>query len=306
MALNFSNVNSSLYFACNTAANILLFLVMILPPKFLCLMCIFALFFSREINSKIRLLLVNIFTAEICNWISYTVLTVGWPVRFLSQETISCKMFIGSFIASGIQKFVSGAIYSVSVYIFIKYGDRKLKWKVILPIIISTWLVTIVISILPYFLAERVKNVHGFCSFDPSFSLFITAGSGILAVAIILLVVELIFCVLSTIFIKRNVLEESSEVKKAITKVLAFNFISSIMSFVNSVVPFLGPVLRSALVNDDLTGIMVINYVVRIIFNIPAIATPFIAILLLKPVRLALKAIPKKLCPDNRVHPTNN
>ena len=77
MAFNLSSVDIGLYFVCNTAVNTLLFSLMILPPFVLCLVCILALFFARDINSKIRLLLVNIFTAEICNWISYTIITVG-------------------------------------------------------------------------------------------------------------------------------------------------------------------------------------------------------------------------------------
>ena len=306
MAFNLSSVDIGLYFVCNTAVNTLLFSLMILPPFVLCLVCILALFFARDINSKIWLLLVNIFTAEICNWISYTIITVGWPIRFHYKELISCKVFTSSFILSGIQRFIAGAIYAVNVYIFIKYGDKKLKWYMIVPFVIITWLVTVAISTLPYFLDSQVKNVHGFCSFDPGSRLFVIAALGILTVAVTLLVVQLIFGLLTVVFIKRNVLVENTDVKKAIAKVLAYLLIASILSFINNVVPLIGPVLRRLTADDDIIGIIATNYVIRSIFNVPAIATPIVAILLLKPVRLALKTIPRRLCPNNRIYPVNN
>ena len=45
-------------------------------------------------NLKIRLLLINIFTAEVLNWLSFIPMYLGWPARFINGGVISCKLFV--------------------------------------------------------------------------------------------------------------------------------------------------------------------------------------------------------------------
>ena len=65
MVFNLSGVDISKYYDINTAVSISLFLILVLPPLLLCVLCVLALVFAKEINSKIRLLLINIFAVEI-------------------------------------------------------------------------------------------------------------------------------------------------------------------------------------------------------------------------------------------------
>ena len=53
MALNLSEEVLQVYFNANTAVNIALFMVMVLPSLLLCLLCELALLFASEINKKI-------------------------------------------------------------------------------------------------------------------------------------------------------------------------------------------------------------------------------------------------------------
>ena len=61
-------------------------------------------------------------------------------------------------------------------------------------------------------------------------------------------------------------------------------------------VPASFPVIRRALFNRGVIGFVLINYVIRLFFNIIAVATPIVTIAAVKPVRLAVKNIFKKIC----------
>ena len=156
MAFNLSGVDISKYYDINTAVSISLFSILVLPPLLLCVLCVLALVFAKEINSKIRLLLINIFAVEICKWISYTLFYLGLPIRLLYQDSVTCKLFVSfSFIAA--QIFMAVAFY---VYIFIKYGEKKLKWTVVILLLIVSWTVHIAAAIVPSF--DEFGSIMGF------------------------------------------------------------------------------------------------------------------------------------------------
>ena len=72
----------------------LLFLV-VLPSLLLSLFCVVALIISREINRKISLLLINILTADIINWLCYALYFLGLPIAHLLQtEDALCRFSV--------------------------------------------------------------------------------------------------------------------------------------------------------------------------------------------------------------------
>ena len=57
------------------------------------------------------------------------------------------------------------SLYAVSVYVFIKHGDKKLKWYIIIPYIVVTWIVvTLTVGVPPYLRDCGTQNVKGFCT----------------------------------------------------------------------------------------------------------------------------------------------
>lgn len=66
MAFNFSDGELKSYLSVNVGVSISLFLFVILPPLIMCIACVVALVTAGEgMSNKIRLLLINIFAAEI-------------------------------------------------------------------------------------------------------------------------------------------------------------------------------------------------------------------------------------------------
>ena len=129
-------------------------------------------------------------------------------------------------------------------------------------------------------------------------SAFKTMGSILIVLGLAFLVFQLVCSILTIVYIKRNVLEGNTAVKKAVTKVLVYLAVASILSIIYSV---------STVIISFISGNRVIvSYIFRrLVFNIPAIATPIVAIILLKPIRVAMKAMGKKVscCPNNQVAP---
>ena len=309
MAFNLSGVDINQYFATNVAVNITLFTLLVLPPCLLCMLCALALIFTKGINKMIRLVLVNIFAAEICKWIAYTVFYLGWPIRLLYQEDISCKLFFSLLVVASMQPFMAFATYAINVYVFIKYGEKKLKWYVVIPLVTISWVVSITFAVGPYFDELEVFNINGFCTSNPNAILLKGYISATVTLALLFMTIQLICSILTVVYIKRNTLEENTVIKKAIAKVLAYLAVASILSFINNIIPITNPLIRKAIADNDITTIVALNYFLRLVFNVPSIATPIVTIVLLKPVRVAIKAAIKKVCvccPNNQVHPVNN
>ena len=306
MALNLTGVDLEVFFDINVAVNVLLFTFFVLPPFLLCLLCIVALVFAGKLNKKIRILLINIFAAEICNSLCYSVLYLGWPVVHLYNENNLCKVSLSLYLVSAVQKFTSGGIYAINVYIFIKHGEKKLKWSVITPYIIVSWILAVAAGVLPYLDDYGVTNYTGFCRVDTGSVTYILSVAIAVLTAFLLFGIELACCILTMVYITRNVLEENTDIKKAVAKVLAYLVVASVLSFMSGTVPNLLPIILIRAMNESHTvQLITVNYIIRMVSNMVAISTPIVAVALLKPVRAAIKMIWKQLFPrcDNTVYP---
>ena len=121
---NLTGLNQEVYFAVNSAAYILLFLAISLPSLILCILCILALFFAKDVNWIMKALIINMFAAEICNRVAYSVLLLGFPTRFSGKiaDNYSCKIAMSLLVVAPQMKFAATALYSVMVYLLIRYG----------------------------------------------------------------------------------------------------------------------------------------------------------------------------------------
>ena len=298
MAFNLSNINRKLYFSGNTAANVSFFAILVLPSFLLCILCLLALFVATKINGKIRLLLINIFTANLLRWFAYFFFYLGWPARFILGDHTSCKIYLSLYIMTSSLNFSSRSIFAVNVYLFIKYGEKKLKWYVILPFIITTWIIGTILGVPPYF--SEIITLNGFCASAKALSaVYIGTLVFFIIGTLFFLSIEIICFILTVIYMKRNVLEGSTSVKKAFAKLIGYMAVASVLSFINSFLPSLIPLAVGYLTKQqsNLMTFLAIKYTTRVLPNITASATPFAAIILLKPVRDAIKTMGMKVCP---------
>ena len=86
----------------------------------------------------------------------------------------------------------------------------------------------------------------------------------------------------------------NADVNKAVNKVQGYLVAVSILTLINALLPFLGPLLSKG-ANQTIQGTLIARYGVWLFFNILAFATPIVAIVFLKPVHAAIKTMGKKL-----------
>ena len=211
MALNFSGVDLQLYFNAITAGHVSIFTFVVLPPFMICILCILALVFTKGLIVKIRVLLINILTAEALNWFVFFIVYLGWPLRFVTNEDISCKIYVSLFAIMAVLKFASTSIYGVGVYLFIKHGEKKLKWYVIIPYIVVTWTVTsMTLGVIPYIKEYGAIPIKGWCIVDSSSALFFVIAISHVIGAAFFVSIEVICCILTVVYIKHNTSEGNS------------------------------------------------------------------------------------------------
>ena len=283
---NLTGIDLDAYFAVNTTANVLLFLTIVLPAFILCLFSVVALLFTPEIKCKIKFLIINLFASEISNWLMYSIIFLGFPSRYRNQiiDDISCKMFSNLLIIAGPTKILSTALYSVVVYIYLKYGIEYVPWLIAIIGTMIIWMVLSFFGLVSY-ADEYLYNNTGFCEGDASSPHFIAipiiTGSALCC--------TVVFAFLTFCYVRKNTFEDADVVKKYIGKHLLYVTISSFVAFIINMLPATYAPLRAALVDQPILSIFLIHYFLRGIYALLWLLTPIATVAVLKPVRLTMK-----------------
>ena len=307
-AFNLSEVDFDAYVVANTAVQACLLVIIVLPALTLTIICSVAIGFTQVLNWQMRVALLNIFITEVINWLGYTVEYLGFAPRALDTNSLStCRVFVSLLVTAGMQKFAAITVYSIMVYVFLKYGVSKIKWYAISPALVITWAVYIAIGILPYFDEFEFFNNAGFCRNLTTAVLYPAVIGGFLASAIIGSGIIVFFSIISYRYLKKNTLEGNVDVKRAVSKNLFYLAVAAVLATISQIFPSFGPLVRSIL--PDYRYFLAWNYFLRVIVSFPNIATPIyiVAIYALKPVQLAMKTSFKKICKQNNtVTPSTN
>ena len=283
-----------LYFAVNISVGAILFGLVVLPSLVLCVLCVLALFRAEGLAWQMKALLINIFAAEICNWLSITVFCFSFPVREGLELGVypTCAVPMSLYFVSALQKMSSTTLYAIMVYVFLKYGREKLKWQVIVSCIAFSWVLSLGYSAIPYFPEFGLVNDNGFCGVDSESVLLRSSLPVIQLEGFICVVIIITFSILTYCYTKRSTMEGSTEVRKAIAKNLYYLMISTVISFSFSFMPALFPYVRAAFAESDLFVQLVLNNMFTLFLALPSVTTPIAAVVILKPVRAAFR----KLC----------
>lgn len=289
MPFNFTETEY-LYFSINTAVNVVLFLTIVLPTLILCLLCMLATFFAEGINWPIRVLLINLFAADICTWTAVSVLFLGYPVRAGEHGGgyFSCSAYVSLVFVGVVQEFSGVALYTVTVYVFLKHGLQKLKWHYIYVCLALSWIVSMAVGLMPYFNAFGTSENDGFCETTQT-SLF----KGYIAVVqvgvIILFIIIMAFCMLTYYYVRKNPLHGNITVKKSIVRYLLYLNIAIILSFMCNILPASFSSIRNSFEGEEaFLGLTLIKFL-RLCIQLPSIISPVAAILIIKPIAATLK-----------------
>jgi hypothetical protein len=304
LTYNLTNFNEGLFYTFNTTAGIVDFFTIILPTLILCLLCVMALLSTDEIKEKIKVLIINLFISEAINWILYCDIFLGFASRYRDQSDVSCRMAASLFLVAGPTKIAGTALYSVMVYAFVKHGTETVNWCAINTAVAVMWAVTVSIGTLGYTTNFFVNNA-GFCEGEGR-SVYFLATSILSAAA---LIVTVLFSLFTYCYMRRNydmfdedVLEEddndfdNGRAKQYTARHLYFMMVSASLTFTVNTVPAVYPNIRAALVDYPILRIVIINYFLKVSYSLLRLLTPIATIMVLKPVRPALRSVFTKLC----------
>ena len=148
---------------------------------------------------------------------------------------------------------------------------------------------SIAIGLLPVFSLFEISVNNGFCDSNPTSPLFRALIGVSLPTIIALLSVTIVFSLLTYCYAKKNLLEDNVEIKKAVAKNLYYFAIASIFTLIYNVAPSASPSIKAALRDQGITAVVATNYFFQVFFVLPSVASPIAAIIILKPLRPAMK-----------------
>ncbi len=311
MAFNLTGYDPELFVGINSILHVLIFLLFPLPNLILSGLCVVALLTSKTLNRKIRVVLANVFVAEITHALSSFFIYLGYPIRAsVNDGDITCSID-GSFLFIGtLSSLAAISLYTIVVYVLITVGVKKLKWNVIITYIVVSWGVNI-LAVLSLTVPRTVevnvdgllKSIDGFCGLDimdtnEVLSTIYTLAAVTLAlgVAVSLLLIS-IFGILTLRYVKKNTIQENPAIKKAIAKNLLYLSIKVFLVVAIYVVFFGFSSLRQYI--EERTGdilFVALEYIINYsTFEILSLITPIASLATLQPLRVAVKQILAKL-----------
>ena len=291
MSLNISN--PELFYAVNTALNLTLFAIFPLPTFVLCVLCIVALLFAKEVNLKMRTLLVHILSPEAIVSFSYIFNYIGYASRVYGSvdDDTSCATYGGIFMIGQIQRVIVLPFFAFAVLVFVKYEVSKLKWYVIVTYLAGYSIFSVLMGALQIYM-DRTEHMNGFCVLELSLSaenlVFVSSLTvAIIAVSALGLCVVVLFSILSYCSVKKAISPNGNHsVKKAVAKVLVFHAAKSVFQLIEfGYVSLLFVPYESSDISED----VLVYYTTEITYWPFIILTPIVLLIFLKPVRDAVK-----------------
>lgn len=199
MSLNFTALgfDQDLFTDANTAIHLILFLTFTLPTIILNLLCIVAAPCAKKINWQMVVMIINLLPAETVRQFGTSVDYIGYPLRSASKNSkannIACNINTAFESISFLVNNFAIVLYAIVVYIYIKYGIKKAKWRFILSYIVISWTLSIFVGIL---IATRVvdtgaESVDGFCIINVTTS----RPSSLIMPVVILLTLIITLCI---------------------------------------------------------------------------------------------------------------
>jgi hypothetical protein len=279
-------------FIANTAVNVFLFCLLLVPATILCGLCAVALLKAQEINLQIRVVLLNGYASEFSALFVMSIAYLGYPSFALGvhDDDELCSILYSAIVTSGLVRLGAASLYAIIVYIFIVSRSSALKWKVIIPSMIVLWALPILSSQVVHADNIRVSVGLGVCRVGSRAPLYIGFIVFWLILGFVYVIIIFGFSVATQVYIRKNTLEGNSELKRAVAKNLAFHFIAVLMSFSSTAIPTIFHLSQAAL-KGQVVKQLALLYTLRILFSIVSLITPIVSICFLKPVRTAIKEI---------------
>ena len=194
-----------------------------------------------------------------------------------------CQFLIWGYAFGAVGRLWSLAVFSIVIYLTIRYGQSILKHTYVFSIgVIAVWTVTFILNIhvmLPYpvYAVQFVDNVVCFPhnAIIPKASRYPTLAIWIVFGGITPLTISIIIPIITLCYIRRNTITEASAYNKRIAKFALFLVVGNVVNLLGQAVPGLVALYAEA------PGVILAYLLV----SLSLLPTPIIIIVFMKPVR---------------------
>ena len=236
MSVNFTGLDDHVTFVINPAIHVSLFVVD-LPVFVLITLTVIAVLLTKDLNINLRIIFLNVFAADISTLIGAGIVSLSNPFRVHNESEVdyTCALASSAIFAA---KLFSTSLYAVVVFIFIKYGAKKLKCSIIVLSIVFTWALCILASTALYTSLYAPENNYGLCFLNIQSALFLTLSAiSLLLLFMVGLGITILFGIFTFCYVKKNTLEESTDTHEAVVKILVYVIVGTVISLINTLVP---------------------------------------------------------------------
>ena len=325
--MNISNISEIANASTNLTGNVgelytevqlVFFFVFTLPTIVLSVVTIIAIVLAKDVDWNMRIILCNVFASKIINSFGLSMIFLGQPIRrlfgigSLKISLYLCGVTITFLVTGNGTNIGIITFYSILVYVFLRNNIKKVKWYMVAIPVTIIWVVSLLFGLVIFIFIQRnpaeVFVYKGFCPNDltPMGEIKATQALGQLGVGWLLEgflcgTIIAVFSILTYRYMKKSSLTGDDRIKRAIGKNLLFLSGGAFWSISNAVlyptILNLIPVLRAdetVDIEDRITTLLITAHVIDIMRSLSAIYTPVVTILLLKPVRDAIKVFFQK------------
>lgn len=299
---NTSGSDCGLFCTITALVQLSLFVLLSLPGFTLCVLYVLALLTAKNIDWKMRAVMINVIAPEIFNSLTTSFDAFRyflWTFDLVSDTNRSCDQLFAISALGFMGSLTSLPFFAITVYIFVKFNKKKLKWLEIGIYIATTWIVNLIFGLWLSVIHLDAELILGFCVYAPSRSISLF-GAIFNIYAVILVVVSpcimLIFSILAHCYVKKNTVSQDSEtpcpIKKALTKVLLFNIIKIVLLVNQYMVTICSSTFFGYLEeNVGVVGIVIALIIGKLQYELTFFLPSAITVIFLKPVRDAMKQI---------------
>ena len=248
---------------------------------------------ARSIPRPLRLFLINLLLTglllalvEVFIGVTSAVLVVMGPEQTRPPRYL-CRVYIWLFGAGSAARLWSLAAFSLSVLAIVRFGKKTISLQCAAVIITILWLVPIAINlyiVLPY--VYEVQFVDGVACFPDNSNVIIAAKGALLTIwvtvgSLIPITVNIVVPIICLCYIKKNIVTEDTQYRKAMAKFSLFLVLGGAITIVGQILPAVVAYYTEA------PGVY-LSYSIAAFSLLP---TPIIIIAYLKPVQEQLKKI---------------
>ncbi len=292
MLFNITDTLEEEFIIAYSALSTFLFFILVIPVLLICALCVLTIAGSNYLDGKVRAFLYNIFAIEICNWVAFAIFFVSFPVpsQENTDESTTCSIIISMFITATLQNISTVTVFTVMVFVYLKFGIPGLKQNVIMSCIGVSWMATLSTSMTPYIFGYRDINHSGFCEVNQDsewhetyfFAACVQVGICMSIIAVFIFMIML----------KTTATIREEGIRKMFIKLIILLVVIAIFRFNINILPFRIPTGENRLYLPEHQVIATsVIFLLRVVVNLPSLVVPIGIVVYYKPSDNAVKQI---------------